>query len=160
MLHSTYLSACINSDCLIASVSSKFIYVGPLCWTYSPVRFHLSSSELKNRRITQEVVFASTCSWTVIATVTFQSKAWHCTLYFVLIYFLKNGPISVSFCSFSSFSHHNSMTNWKRVDVVLGIRTWGHRMVGVDWSIEVWWPPSIELIYFQDLNTCNIVRIS
>ena len=36
------------------------------------------------------------------------------------------------------FSHHNSITNWKSVDVVLGIQTRGHRMVGTDGSTELY----------------------
>ena len=54
--------------------------------------------------------------------------------------FLKNGPISASFCLFSSFSSYNfNNTNWKSIDVVLGIQTWGRRMVGADETTEL--PP-------------------
>ena len=46
-----------------------------------------------------------------------------------LNYPLKNGPNSASFCFLSSFAHNNDnfehilKLNWKRIDVVLGIRT-------------------------------------
>ena len=46
------------------------------------------------------------------------------------------------FCLFSSFSHHKSITNWKSVDGVLGIRTWGRRMLGADETTELWRPPN------------------
>ena len=52
--------------------------------------------------------------------------------------YFKCGPITASFCLFSSFSHYNSNLNWKKN----GARccAWdsnpGHRMVGADSSIE------------------------
>ena len=45
-------------------------------------------------------------------------------------FFCKNGPILTYFGLFSSFSHHSSNIIWKSVDVVLGDRTLGYRMVG------------------------------
>ena len=42
---------------------------------------------------------------------------------------------------FSSFSHHNSIINWKNIDGVLRIRTQGRRMVGADKTTELWRPP-------------------
>ena len=44
--------------------------------------------------------------------------------------FLKYGPISDFFCLFWFFSCHNSKTNRKSIDVVLGIQTRGCRLVG------------------------------
>ena len=38
-------------------------------------------------------------------------------------------------------SHHDSITNEKSVDVVLGIRTGAQKMVGADGSTEQWRPP-------------------
>ena len=44
-----------------------------------------------------------------------------------------NGPIPASFCLFSFFSHYNfNNTNWKSIDGVLEIQTWGRRMVGTE----------------------------
>ena len=31
------------------------------------------------------------------------------------------------------------------MDGVLGIQTWGCRMVGADKTTELWWPPLVEL---------------
>ena len=41
------------------------------------------------------------------------------------------------FFLFSSVSHHNWNTNWKSVDVVLGIQTHGRRMASADGSIHL-----------------------
>ena len=59
-----------------------------------------------------------------------------CDLYLPFQVFL-NGPIPASLCLFSSFSHHNSIINWKSLEVVIGDRTWGGRMVGADGSTEI-----------------------
>ena len=54
----------------------------------------------------------------------------------------KNWPNSASFCLFSFFSPDkystNTNTNDKSVDVVLGTRTRGGRIVGADESTELW----------------------
>ena len=76
------------------------------------------------------------------------------TLDMVCIFFQKSGSILVSFCLFSSFSHHNSNINWKKQrcctceanpglqnDVVLAKRTRGCKMVGADGSNVLWWSP-------------------
>ena len=53
--------------------------------------------------------------------------------------FFKNmGQSRPLFRLFSSFSHHKSITNWKSVDGVLGIRTRDRRMVGADETTELW----------------------
>ena len=62
----------------------------------------------------------------------------HCTCVTI---FLNMGQSLPLFRLFSSFSHHKSISNWKRVDGVLGIRTCGHRMVGADETTELWRPP-------------------
>ena len=60
---------------------------------------------------------------------------------------------SASFCLFWSFSHHNSIINWKSVDVVHWNWTWSHRMVGTDWSTELWRPPFYNSVTFQYFST-------
>ena len=62
----------------------------------------------------------------------------HCTCVTI---FLNMGQSLPLFRLFSSFSHHKSISNWKRVDGVLGIRTCGHRMVGAGETTELWRPP-------------------
>ena len=56
-----------------------------------------------------------------------------------------NGPKLASFCLFSFFSHDkystNLTTNDKSRDGVVGIQTWGGRMVGADESTELWRHP-------------------
>ena len=40
--------------------------------------------------------------------------------------------------------------NWKSINVLLGIRTWGRRIVGIDDSTELWLPPmSVSLFSSQ-----------
>ena len=46
------------------------------------------------------------------------------------------------FCLFPSFSQNNSNLNWKSVDVVLGDRTRGSKMVDVEGSTEQWRLPT------------------
>ena len=58
------------------------------------------------------------------------------------------GPILASFIHFHSF--HNPITksisfnyiNWKSLDILLEIRTWGHWMVGAEGSTVLWRPPN------------------
>ena len=60
-----------------------------------------------------------------------------------IFFFKKNGPISASFCFyFRSFLATISIQTEKSIDGVLGIRTWGRRMVGADETTELWRPPS------------------
>ena len=65
-------------------------------------------------------------------TITFEQfkTGWDLDLFF-------NAPIPASFCLFLFFSCYNFNTNWKSIDGVLGIRTWGRRMVGADENTEL-----------------------
>ena len=56
----------------------------------------------------------------------------------VVVLFLKNGPITVSFCLFSSFLHVKIL--WKQYGVH-GIRTRGGRMEAADDSTQLWRQP-------------------
>ena len=49
----------------------------------------------------------------------------------------QSRPLFVYFCSFLTISIQIE----KSVDGVLGIRTWGRRMVGADETTELWRPP-------------------
>ena len=53
---------------------------------------------------------------------------------------VKNRIILAPFCLVSSLSHYHSNLSWKiwRIDVVLGIRIQGRRMLGTDGSTELW----------------------
>ena len=65
------------------------------------------------------------------------------TFYVEISFLKKNGPISASFCFyFRSFLATISIQTEKSIDGVLGIRTWGHWMVGADETTELWRPPS------------------
>ena len=44
------------------------------------------------------------------------------------------------FVYFHSFLITISIQIEKSIDGVLGIRTWGHMMVGADETTELWWP--------------------
>ena len=57
--------------------------------------------------------------------------------------FFKNGPISASFCLFSSFPHYTILQIDESVDGVLGTRIWGGRMEGTDESTELCWQPRL-----------------
>ena len=50
----------------------------------------------------------------------------------------QSRPLFVYFCSFLVII---SIQIEKSIDVVLGIRTRGHRMVGADETTELWRPP-------------------
>ena len=56
---------------------------------------------------------------------------------FTQFLFLNMGQSRPLFCLFPSFSHHKSITNWKSIDGVLGIWTWGRRMEGADETSEL-----------------------
>ena len=49
------------------------------------------------------------------------------------------------FVYFGSFLIIISIQIEKSMDGVLGIRTWGCRMVGADETTELWWPPNAML---------------
>jgi len=54
----------------------------------------------------------------------------------------KMGQFRPLFCLFSSFSHYSfKNTKWKSIDVVIGIRTKGRRMLGADKTTELVRPP-------------------
>ena len=57
------------------------------------------------------------------------------------IFFKNMGHSRPLFHLFLSFSHHKSITNCKSIDEVLGILTWGRRMVRADETTELWRPP-------------------
>ena len=62
-------------------------------------------------------------------------------------FFKKNGPNPGSFCLFSSFLHGtNQILIDKSIDGVLGTRTRGGRMEGVDESTELWRHPYLYLL--------------
>ena len=68
--------------------------------------------------------------------------------------FFKYGPIPASFCLFLFFSHYNFNTNWKSVDGVFGIQTWGRMIIGADETTELWRPPYwILLLFFLLFST-------
>ena len=111
----------------------------------------------------QHLRFLHDCIWfiwfdTIICLSNLSCELWNRKLKINQLFFkkmtpciawetlLKNWPILASFCLFSFFSHYNFNTNWKSIDGVLGIRTWGRRMVGADKTTELWWPP-IERLY-------------
>ena len=55
-----------------------------------------------------------------------------------------NGPIPASFVYFRYFLDTISIIQTeKSLHGVLGIRTWGRRMVGADVTMELWWPPHL-----------------
>ena len=54
--------------------------------------------------------------------------------------FFKKLSILTSFCFIFVLFTQNSNINWKK----LWIRRLGHRMVGADWSTELWWPSMID----------------
>ena len=64
--------------------------------------------------------------------------------------YVTKWAILASFCLFSSFSHHNSNVKWrvKSIDVVLGDRTWGRRMVCADRSTEQPMAPTLKVLYY------------
>ena len=69
--------------------------------------------------------------------------------------FLNMGQSRSLFRSFSSFSHSNyNNTNWKRMDVLHGIRTQCCRMVGVDDSTELCRPTRFFFLSFVLLSFC------
>ena len=73
--------------------------------------------------------------------------------------FFLNVPIPTYFCSLSSFlQSNNNNFNWKNVDVVLGIRTHGRRMVGTDGSTVLWRPSSQTLCLMRDCCPRNVVQ--
>ena len=51
------------------------------------------------------------------------------------------GQSGLIFVYFRSFLITISIQIEKSIDGVLGIRTWGHRMVGADETTELWRPP-------------------
>ena len=59
-----------------------------------------------------------------------------------MLQFLKKyGPIPASFSFyFRPFHITNQLQIEKSVDGVLGIQTWGRRMVGADETTKLWWP--------------------
>ena len=55
-----------------------------------------------------------------------------------------NGPIPASFCLFSSSLHDtNQIYMDKSIDGMLGTRTRGGRMEGIDESTELWRHPTL-----------------
>ena len=61
---------------------------------------------------------------------------------------LKNGPIPASFCFiFVLFLLQFQYKIEKSVDGVLGIRTWGRRMVGTDETMELWRLPTLYVLF-------------
>ena len=57
--------------------------------------------------------------------------------------FCKYEPMSSSFCSFSSYSHHNSITNRKKRRCYAWDLNPGRKMVSADGSTELLWPTTI-----------------
>ena len=71
--------------------------------------------------------------------------------------FFLNGPISASFCLFLYFLVTISIQIEKSIDGVLGIRTWGHRTVGADETMELWQPPLRTVTYLTNNHTKILV---
>ena len=61
------------------------------------------------------------------------------------IFFFKKWANPGLFLFFRSFLVKISIQIEKSIDGVLGIRTWGHRMVGADDTTELWRPPYYEI---------------
>ena len=57
------------------------------------------------------------------------------------MFFLKMGQFRPLFVYFRSFLVIISIQIEKSIDGVLGIQTWGRRIVGTDETTELWWPP-------------------
>ena len=64
-----------------------------------------------------------------------------------LLYFLKWANPGLFFVYFRYFHITISIQIEKRIDGVLGIRTWCRRMVGADKTTELWRPPRIYYIF-------------
>ena len=63
----------------------------------------------------------------------------------------------------SSVSYSNikfNHTNWKSVDIVHGIWTWGCRMVGADETTELWRPPCDGLMFVRALSAFRFLSPS
>ena len=48
----------------------------------------------------------------------------------------------------------------KSIDGVLGIRTWGRRMVGADKTTELWRPQKIYFYYYYSIIICLFALIN
>ena len=56
------------------------------------------------------------------------------------IYFLNMSQSRPLIVYFRPFLNAITIKNWKSIDGVLGIQTWGRRMVGTDETMELWRP--------------------
>ena len=83
-------------------------------------------------------------------------KFFHKNLYANSHFFLNMGQYRPLFRLFLSFSHHKSITNWKSVDGVLGIRTRGRRMEGADKTTELRQPPKFLFKMCQEVS-CTVI---
>ena len=68
----------------------------------------------------------------------------------------QSRPLFVYFCSFLVTI---SIQIEKSIDGVLGIRTWGRRMVGADVTMELWRPPTLVDIIVTTLNGDQAISI-
>ena len=60
--------------------------------------------------------------------------------------FFNMGQSNPLFVYFNPFHITIKILIWKSVDVMLGIRTWGQRVVGADGSTDLWRPPMMQII--------------
>ena len=65
---------------------------------------------------------------------------------YYFLFFKKMGQSRPLFVNFSLFSWY-IFNNTKSVVGVLGIQTWGRRMVSADETTELWRPPNIIFLY-------------
>ena len=63
-------------------------------------------------------------------------------------------PLFVYFLFFSHDKYSTNTINDKSIDGVIGTRTQGGRMVGIDESIELWRHPSFIIIYGSSFEDC------
>ena len=70
----------------------------------------------------------------------------------------KMGQSRPLFVYFHSFLVTISIQIEKSIDGVLGIRTRGCRMVGVDKTMELWRPPKALQIFFNQFSDCSKIR--
>ena len=115
-----------------------------LCTMKSSIGLFTPPSPNSVSLLSYRVEYIKVLYWVYYITNTLLKAIWYCT-----IFFLKNGPITATFCLFSLFSlfsHYNfNNTNLKSIDGVLGIRTHGRRIVGADKTTELWRPPRFTL---------------
>ena len=100
--------------------------------------FHLVSSSIPSSCATLWCHLFSDVTKQKVSSHTIFRAVLESFFLFEQFQFYNMGLSRTLFVYFYSFSLHNSITNWKCVDIVLGIWTQGRRMVGTDGSTELW----------------------